>query len=76
MQDIEALTDRIILIGKGRILLDGPLSELKRRYSGHKTITLIIVGKCRSARGIKYTSSFRGRASVAVDSSIISYPQR
>ncbi|MCL2500106.1 MAG: ATP-binding cassette domain-containing protein [Defluviitaleaceae bacterium] len=31
MQDIEALTERIILIGKGQILLDGSLSELKER---------------------------------------------
>lgn len=28
MQDIEAITDRIILIGKGRVLLDGTLSDL------------------------------------------------
>lgn len=33
MQDIEALTERILLIGKGRILLDGSLSELKTRTS-------------------------------------------
>jgi ABC-2 type transport system ATP-binding protein len=39
MQDIEALTERIILIGKGRILLDGSLQELKRRFSGQKRIT-------------------------------------
>ena len=31
MQDIEALTERIILIGKGQILLDGSLAELKSR---------------------------------------------
>ena len=29
MQDIEALTERIILIGKGKVLLDGSLEELK-----------------------------------------------
>ncbi|MCL2364683.1 MAG: ATP-binding cassette domain-containing protein [Defluviitaleaceae bacterium] len=29
MQDIEALTERIILIGKGQILLDGSLAQLK-----------------------------------------------
>ncbi|MCL2570901.1 MAG: ATP-binding cassette domain-containing protein [Defluviitaleaceae bacterium] len=29
MQDIEALTERIILIGKGQILLDGSLTQLK-----------------------------------------------
>lgn len=28
MQDIEALTDRVILIGKGRILMDGAFDEL------------------------------------------------
>ena len=38
MQDIEALTERILLIGKGRILLDGSLDELKKRWSGRKTI--------------------------------------
>lgn len=30
MQDIEALTRRIILIGKGRILMDGTLSDIKK----------------------------------------------
>lgn len=34
MQDIEALTDRIILIGKGQILLDGKLENLKHRFEG------------------------------------------
>ena len=28
MQDIEALTERVILIGKGQILMDGPFEEL------------------------------------------------
>ncbi|MCL1787814.1 MAG: ABC transporter, partial [Defluviitaleaceae bacterium] len=31
MQDIEALTERIILIGRGQILLDGSLTDLKNR---------------------------------------------
>ena len=30
MQDIEAITDRVILIGKGKILLDGTLEDMKR----------------------------------------------
>ena len=29
MQDIEAITDRVILIGKGKILLDGTLEDMK-----------------------------------------------
>ncbi len=33
MQDIEALTDRIILIGKGEKLFDGKLSDIKQKYN-------------------------------------------
>jgi len=44
MQDIEALTERILLIGRGRILLDGSLSELKKRNSAHKTLTVDYAG--------------------------------
>ena len=33
MNDIEALTDRIILIGKGNILYDGSLNTIKERYT-------------------------------------------
>ncbi len=40
MQDIEALTERILLIGKGQILLDGSLNELKKRNSSVKTLTV------------------------------------
>jgi len=32
MQDIEALTERVLLIGKGQILLDGSFAELKKRF--------------------------------------------
>lgn len=35
MQDIEALTNRILLLGKGQILLDGSLNELKNKQSQH-----------------------------------------
>ena len=38
MQDIEALARRIILIGKGRILLDGPLEDLKETLSPVRTV--------------------------------------
>lgn len=48
MQDIEALTERIILIGKGKILLDGSLQELKRRSSDRKTVILEYLGNTPS----------------------------
>jgi ABC-2 type transport system ATP-binding protein len=40
MNDIEALAERIILIGKGKILLDGTLTELKSRFNSFKTLTV------------------------------------
>ncbi len=40
MNDIETLAERIILIGKGKILLDGTLTELKNRFATHKTVTV------------------------------------
>lgn len=40
MNDIEALAERIILIGKGKVLLDGTLTELKNRFATHKTLTI------------------------------------
>lgn len=40
MSDIEALAERIILIGKGKILLDGTLTELKNKFATHKTLTV------------------------------------
>ncbi len=39
MQDIEALTDRIILIGKGQKLFDGKLSDIKKKYDNNSNNT-------------------------------------
>lgn len=44
MQDIEALTQRILLIGKGKILLDGRLDEVKDRFSRVKQLTVQYTG--------------------------------
>ncbi|BBB89676.1 MAG TPA: ATP-binding cassette domain-containing protein [Methylomusa anaerophila] len=38
--DIEALADRILLIGKGRILYDGSLNSLRSQFGACKTITI------------------------------------
>ncbi|GIN70221.1 ABC transporter ATP-binding protein [Bacillus sp. J14TS2] len=40
MHDIEALVDRVLLIGKGSLLYDGKLQELRKRYGGHKIVTV------------------------------------
>lgn len=40
MQDIEALTERIILIGKGKILYDGSLQNIKNKYNDKMKINI------------------------------------
>lgn len=45
MQDIEALSNRIILIGKGKILLDGTLEDIKK---GNDNIDETIAGLYRA----------------------------
>src|ERR1700681_1646133 len=40
MQDIQELTHRVIIIDRGKIFFDGPLSQIIDRFSGHKIITL------------------------------------
>lgn len=44
MQDIEAIAERILLIGRGRILLDGSLGELQKRHSRVKRIAVDYAG--------------------------------
>ena len=42
MQDIEALTNRIMLIGKGRLLMDGSLEEFKDRAMGNESLDELV----------------------------------
>jgi ABC-2 type transport system ATP-binding protein len=40
MNDIEALTDRIILIGKGKILYDGSMQNVKKHFDTYRKLTV------------------------------------
>ncbi len=72
MQDIEALTDRILLIGKGRILLDGTLDELKNRHSSLKTLTVDYLGdKLPECENYKVVKDGNGRGEVLIDTRVI-----
>lgn len=42
MQDIEALTNRIMLIGKGRLLMDGSLEEFKNRAMENESLDELV----------------------------------
>lgn len=73
MQDIEALTERILLIGKGRILLDGSLSELKARNSSRKTLTVAYEGGALpSCEEMTVKEDKEGRAVLSVDTRALS----
>ncbi|MCQ1531188.1 ABC transporter ATP-binding protein [Lutispora saccharofermentans] len=69
MNDIEALADRIILIGKGRLLLDGNLTDLKNKYVTHKTLTVYFAENHEDIdiEGTTILSKSRERLSLSVD---------
>lgn len=72
-QDIEALTKRIILIGKGRVLLDGQLDDLKEKFNTERTITLNYYGDLdQVCSGLKIKEKYDGRAVIEVDADKIS----
>ncbi len=69
MYDIEALADRILLIGKGKILLDGTLSELKSRFATHKTLTVDFAENDSQLdiHGVSLLSRSKERMTLSVD---------
>lgn len=70
--DIEALTNRVLLIGKGKILLDGKLKSLINEYS-KKTITLKIKGKIDELpKGIEIIEKNKDIIKLELDENIIS----
>jgi len=76
MQDIEALTERILLIGKGKILLDGTLNDLKKRNSTNKTLVVdyrgVRIGEIEGASVIK---ELDGHAELLVDTTVLPVSQ-
>jgi len=73
MQDIEALTERILLIGKGRILLDGSLDELKKRSSERKTLVVEYSGTAPDiCEGMTLTETKEGRMVFTLAPSVLS----
>ena len=72
MSDIEALTERVLLIGRGKLLLDGTLEEMKKRTSTVKQVTLKYYGDAPSVpAGLRVTEEKDGVLTVAVDPDIM-----
>ena len=77
MQDIEALTERILLIGKGEILMDGSLSELRSSHCGARAITISFGGdqsitdsESHLPQGLTLRESLNGRAVLEADTKL------
>ena len=69
MGDIEALTDRVMLIGKGRLLYDGSFNQMKSKYN---TVTILTVDydamrEIVPPENTVLLSSENGRAVLSVD---------
>ncbi len=46
--DIEEVCDRVIVINHGKVLLDGPTTDLRTSYIKKKYINVVLAGECRS----------------------------
>ena len=70
MADIESLADRVIVIGNGRILYDGDMDDIKKKYSSEKIVE-IYYENLKSVPVIKDTeviSNSNGVIKVKIDS--------
>ena len=70
--DLEALTKRIILIGKGKLLLDGKLSTLIKEYT-NRNIIIKYNGKLNNlCDGLTIISKNKDEANIQIDEKKIS----
>lgn len=69
MGDIEALTDRILLIGKGKLLFDGSFNNLKNRYNSSGILSVEYSGEYNfgEMQHTSIISNSKGRAVINVD---------
>lgn len=72
MFDIDALAKRIILIGRGKILYDGTLNNLKRKYGSYKNITVNTKEniKITKLNGVLKKEKINGGYNFIIDSNI------
>jgi ABC-2 type transport system ATP-binding protein len=74
MDDIEALTDRILLIGKGKLLYDGALGALRSRYDRLRRLELHYEGDTAplpEPAGIRIVSQKEKHVVYEVDTGVI-----
>ncbi len=69
MTDIEALTNRIIVIGHGKKLYDGKLSDIKRKYNRKKKVEIIFkeLTKTPKIKNVEILEKGKNRVLLNVD---------
>ena len=74
MDDIEALCERVLVIGEGRILVDGPLSALRAHGLRERRLTLDLVdeGEEVSDPDVRLIAREGGRVELAFDPADVS----
>lgn len=73
MQDIETLTKRIILIGQGKILMDGNLEDIRKQFSSGKRLTVEYNGDAvKSCDGMTPVSLMNQHAIFDIDTKRLS----
>ena len=72
MQDIEYLTKRIILIGKGKILMDGSLENIRKEYTDTKRLTIDFIGEdIQLVEGMKFILQEKNHGVIDIDSKML-----
>lgn len=72
MSDIEALTERILLVGRGRVLMDGSLAQIKEHFSSTRRLTVEFSGgSIPEAPGIEVAQRLSTRAVLNVDTEVM-----
>lgn len=72
MQDIEALTDRILLIGRGQVLFDGSMADMKERSSNQRKMVVDYHGVVTQLHGsLQLLEQHDGRLVFSFDPQII-----
>jgi ABC-2 type transport system ATP-binding protein len=75
MKDVDEICQRIILIDKGRIIIDGPTCDVKKRFKGNSTIR-VVFDKAPDALDIERAADVElkedGSAVITFDSALVS----
>jgi len=77
MGDIDALTDRVMLIGKGQILYDGSFEQMKNKYSAINILTIDYDSdkQIPQFENVEILSCENDRAVLSIDTAKISVSQ-